>query len=594
MIRFDNFAALTQGGYSVALDQAQTQMASSDNCADIEIAINGDIYAAMGMPTLGSVYDTDGIYKSTDKGTSWIKMNHLHGLPQDTAGNYERIELACAPSDSHWVYALFHQPQGPKKHRCSGVFVTTDGGLNWHRQTSIPPAFSPMFSGEQAYYNLTCAVDPLEPERVFIGGKDIWVSMDTGRTWTQVSHSDTTGAVFPYVHADHVMSSCYDPYDPRFTWFGNDGGVYRTSKSDSFPYNHRQAIEFISKGYNVAQFYSCAMYPFKGSMGIIGGTQDNLAMRLSRSGIGPAIYLNNDPDDGGVTFIDSDEPHIQIYYGGFQVTYYVTNNYWLPPNTAIGVVVSPSYGLNPADYDEQQNTLFCAGRKYQFPYPSSEGYYLYATGIGLVGTAPQPQEDSIPDFGGGKVTAVRVSPNVADRVYFGIDNGRIVRVDSASKSNPISKIIHNGFSSNSRYVSCIEIEEGNEDHILFSYSNYGVASLWESLNGTDPGMPAWTDIEGNLPDMPVRWIIFAPGQPTQALIATEAGVWYTEDLNGPATTWHPSVHEMGYVRTAMLRVRKSDHAIAAATHGRGLFTTHYFSCIQQLQVPSGPPGPFII
>lgn len=81
----------------------------------------------------------------------------------------------------------------------------------------------------------------------------------------------------------------------------------------------------------------------------------------------------------------------------------------------------------------------------------------------------------------------------------------------------------------------------------------------------------WSQIDGNLPDMPVRWAMFYPGDNTKAIIATETGVWQTSLINGASTLWNP---ETGFpnVRTDMLQYRTSDGLLAAATHGRGIFS----------------------
>ena len=108
---------------------------------------------------------------------------------------------------------------------------------------------------------------------------------------------------------------------------------------------------------------------------------------------------------------------------------------------------------------------------------------------------------------------------------------------------------------------------------MVSFSNYGVNNVWVSTNaGT-----AWTAIDGNLPNMPVRWCMFYPGDNTKAIIATETGVWQTSLINGASTVW---VAEPTFptVRTDMLQYRALDGVIAAATHGRGLWTTSIAAC----------------
>ncbi|MEL7532785.1 MAG: T9SS type A sorting domain-containing protein, partial [Bacteroidota bacterium] len=176
---------------------------------------------------------------------------------------------------------------------------------------------------------------------------------------------------------------------------------------------------------------------------------------------------------------------------------------------------------------------------------------------------------SISAFGGSQISSVTVSPNVSNRVYFGLDNGDIVRVNSANTSGASGTIVRSGIG----YVSSVAVEDGNENHMLVSYSNYGVVSVYETTNGGG----SWTSVEGNLPDMPIRFAMFAPGQSDQALLATELGVWSTDNLNGGSTVWGPSNGGLANVRTDMIKSRTSDNTVLAATHGRGLYTTTFFA-----------------
>ncbi|MBM3415252.1 MAG: T9SS type A sorting domain-containing protein [Bacteroidetes bacterium] len=125
------------------------------------------------------------------------------------------------------------------------------------------------------------------------------------------------------------------------------------------------------------------------------------------------------------------------------------------------------------------------------------------------------------------------------------------------------------------YISNIDIESGNSNHLILTVSNYGVTSVWESTNGGT----SWTSVEGNLPDMPIRWAKFIPngysarGQAIGGvMLATEIGVWTTLTLNGGSTVWIANNTGLANVRIDQLVLRTSDNVVGAATHGRGIFT----------------------
>lgn len=157
--------------------------AVSNFCYDVDIAANGDIYATLD----GSVH------KSTNAGVTFAAAQTL----PITAS---RVELACAPSDANYVYALVENGSV-----VNGILRTTNGGTTWVSRTepadADPGCPAADFSNGQAWYNLSIAVDPNHRDSVFVGGLDIFKSADGAGTWTQIGHW-YGGFSLPYVHAD--------------------------------------------------------------------------------------------------------------------------------------------------------------------------------------------------------------------------------------------------------------------------------------------------------------------------------------------------------------------------------------------------------
>jgi trimeric autotransporter adhesin len=110
-----------------------------------------------------------------------------------------------------------------------------------------------------------------------------------------------------------------------------------------------------------------------------------------------------------------------------------------------------------------------------------------------------------------------------------------------------------------------------EDSMLVTYSNYGGSKVFlgTTLNGT----PAFRDITGNLPDMPVRWGMFDPRSSNMVILATELGVWSCDDISVATPQWNTTNNILANTRVDMLKYRASDRTILAVTHGRGMFTT---------------------
>ncbi|WP_436516652.1 LamG-like jellyroll fold domain-containing protein [Ekhidna sp. To15] len=509
--------------------------------SDIEIGADGDIYASFG------IFQNNSIWKSTDDGATW-GASEIY----TSAADEERIELATAPNNSEYIYALVQEDDNTIKK----IMRSTNGGTSWSTLTTPSwcdqncAALSSDFTRGQAWYDLTLAVDPNDEDVVYIGGVDLLRTTDGGSTWVQMTN--WSGADdYPEVHADqHTI--VYQPGSSDVIYFGNDGGIYSTNDgSATTPTFDRK--EF---GYNTSQFYSIAMEPTAYDPGFIGGTQDNGSAKVTNLGIASIVEVTG--GDGGFAHIDQDN-------SDYQFTAFTNAN--INRSTDGGLtfdnVLANGGGafINPTDISNADN-MFYGG--------FSAGQYLYSPDT-EAGTMSWFGSGNIAAFNSGSITSITASENTSERVFFGLDNGQVVVVNNATSSPAGTDISSGSFPSGS--VSCVAIEDGDDDHLLVTFSNYGVTSVWETTDGGTN----WTAVEGNLPDMPVRWALFNPNNSDQAIIATELGVWSTDDLDGGSTIWEASNNGLANVRTDMLQIRSSDNLVVAATHGRGIFTSDIFA-----------------
>jgi len=173
-----------------------------------------------------------------------------------------------------------------------------------------------------------------------------------------------------------------------------------------------------------------------------------------------------------------------------------------------------------------------------------------------------------------KITAIAVAEQNPEIVFIARSSGNVYKIENAPETDnnykPVwmSQDLNNGQS----YISSIYVDPDNSNHLVVSFSNYGVPSVWETKDALSD-RPSWSNCEGDLPDMPVRWCMLHPEKKSTCYLATETGVYYTENLNGDNTHWIEGNKGLGYVRIDMLAYRPADRTLVAATHGRGLFTT---------------------
>lgn len=531
--------------------------------SDIEVAANGRIYAAKYLTT-GFARLTDKIYLSTDNGVTFTDVS----APLGVGNNGERIELACAPSNANVIYAIAsdHAFTGGGAGNIQWFKKTTDGGNTWSNVT-IPTYVNQAtcgtttthFTRGQAWYDLILAVNPSDPNHVIAGGIDLHRTTNGGTSWQPISY--WTGNCYPYVHAD-IHAIAYKPSASTEIIVGHDGGIsWSNTITSANP-------SFIGKSenYNVTQFYSVAMAPSASTQYFLGGAQDNGSNKISGLGLQPSTEVTG--GDGGFAFIDQTNPCIQI-------TSYTNNSYYVSSDggqnfSNLGTQ-DPNTGdfINPADYDDNNDLL----------YSSAAGHAGGADVARWTVPAGAISNLTITSVGTNTVTHLKVSPYSpagTTTLYVGTNAGQVIRIPNAHTGTSFAgTVISNATMHSQGSVSCIEFGT-SENEIIVTYSNYGVQNVWYTNNGGT----TWVSKDNGhgLPNMPVRWALFNPNDTRQVILATETGVWSTNDITAAAssTFWEPSVLGLANTRCDMFQIRNSDQMVAIATHGRGIFTTSIF------------------
>jgi hypothetical protein len=355
-----------------------------------------------------------------------------------------------------------------------------------------------------------------------------------------------------YVHAD-IHDIDFKPGSSDELVITSDGGVFYTNGgSEIYP-----PFQEKNLSYGTLQFYTCDIYPVSGVNKYVGGLQDNGTLYYT----GSALTINNmiDGGDGAYCFIDENNPEIMItsvYYNSYSIFYY-EEYYNYAGDWSSGIFI------NPADYDNDDNVLYANACSFS---GGNVNKILRINGI------PNNPNGTFVNVATGtnvwfsSVTYSPHSPAGTANLFIGTLTGRVYKITNAQQNNPVTTEITDTEFPEAN-VSNIAIG-GSDDTLLVTFSNYGVSSIWQTYDGGQ----TWEEKEGNLPDMPIRWALYYPTSARYAMIATETGIWTTENLDEADVVWTPDNGGLANVRVDMLQLRKSDNTVLAATHGRGLAT----------------------
>ena len=154
-------------------------------------------------------------------------------------------------------------------------------------------------------------------------------------------------------------------------------------------------------------------------------------------------------------------------------------------------------------------------------------------------------------------------------LFVGDYSGLLFKATQMDQPNPTATQINTSMLAQSYSqgtIMCIELG-ASDDEILLTTTNYGQKSVWLTRDGGQ----TWTskDEQGfGLPDIPVRYALFNPKDRRQVMLATELGVWFTNNVYAPNPGWAPANTGLANVRCDMLHYRNADGQVALGTHGR--------------------------
>jgi len=524
--------------------------------SDIEITSNGKIFVGT-MKNLSAEGGSVILSSTTGNLNTWTINTDYQELIENSNNNNipGRVILSSSKENPSYVYAVigagFLNNMNFNLSYGSYIIKTTDNGITWN-QVNLPTS-DPSEWASLAWHAMTISVHPNNPDIVFAGGLELYRSNDGGINWSNLSDWSLMyyGGGNEYIHAD-IHQVIFNPSNPNVIAVPTDGGIFYSENALS---NNPIFIE-RNQGYNTLQFYTCDISSDIYGDLYVGGLQDNGTLGIGFANDNDGVFDINDMvsgGDGAFCFFDDNDPILltSTYYNAWYIINLETNEYNYAGNNS-GVFI------NPSDYDSENNVLYANKVKFN---GNQSNRIIKITDDGQISTINLNTNTSV------YFSSVKVSPysnNNQTNLFLGTQSGRLYKVNNVGNSNIVDEIGSEDFPTAN--ISSIDFGQ-NEDEIMVTISNYGVSSIWF----TNDGGNNWFEKEGNLPDMPVRWGLLHPQDNNFVMIATEIGIWESNNFLSNNVEWLPSSNGLGNVRVDMLSIRNSDNTVLAATHGRGLY-----------------------
>ncbi len=559
---------------------------SSAMAGDLEISSDGSLILAE--------YNNR-VYRSTDAGASWSNLSNDTSTHLPPTGS--RVDVAISPQDADYAYAAVANSAG-----ClTGIYKTTNGGDVWMtigQGGSLE--FDPFANAVQCqgYYDNIIQVDLINKNRVFVGGVTLW-SYSSSESWKQVDLAGLQFLLPYYVHADK-HNIVFDPHDAsgNTMYIACDGGVFRSTNAQSTD----PEFEEVNKGYSTTQFYGVGASR-TGAVG--GGTQDNGTQYNDFSNNTWSSFLHAQGGDGGFVEISQLNPYVmfaELPYGeltrsgnggeNFSCIYdcHIDNRCvtggvsdCLPTESASFVMPFSLW----EDLATGDNIIIIATKG--VVWALNDPINLNSTPAWVNLTGNMLNAPTI--LAGGEIEAMATSADLS-HIYVGNVGGKLYRIDgfgpntdfTAFDPNPNSSaddhwdtsdlVTHIGIDGGTfggNDITGIAVDQNDPDHIVVTIGGYFNGNhVWESFDATS-ATPSFTSIQGDLADIPVYDAVIDFADGNNIVIATEMGVWSTND----GSTWTSHNAEIGTVPCFQIRqIKYRDDAcrpIYLATHGRGLW-----------------------
>ncbi|MGH9773621.1 MAG: beta strand repeat-containing protein [Candidatus Acidiferrales bacterium] len=569
----------------------------SDVTFDFIDATGKTAYAAIGTDFAGANQNND-VYKSIDGGTTWSVLTSLNtalttaGFAQADIGRITMTVGAPIAMSTHGVLYVAIADARTNSGAFLGLFKSVDGGTTFTHLAAAPAECN-----NQCFFDMVVRASPVDGNIIFFAGAagagdadSIERSVDGGTTWTNV----TTALSGEILHVDfHAITFTANGHG---IGVGNDGGVWGAGGNGgaNITATPMPWVNFNNSPLQLGQVYPGISVDPTTDNNAFFGAQDNGFSQFSGSTTwnnitGTVDGATGTCGDGAYTIVD---PKNNQNVFAACVDFGDPNSNLVNKSTNGGATfVKAVTGINRADGGEFVPPLVID------PEATSDLYFgtcvIYQSLDGgntwtpitmdLTGTAVGATAGNrcpAASVSGG-LTAIAVAPKNSNVVYAvtgasftgggAVIPSNLVVSTNALNASPTFTPKNTGLPP--RFADTLAVDPSDATGMIAYVGFSGFSGFNGDNQGhvfkTTNGGGQWTDISGNLPNIPVNNMVIDPASPSNTFyVATDVGVFFT--MNG-GTSWAvlgtglPNVESMTMFLSPVTRV------LRLGTHGRGVF-----------------------
>ena len=494
-----------------------------------------------------------GIFKSIDGGNSWRPL--ANGVPTEGLGH---IGLAVAPTNRNRVYAIIDS----KDAKAGGLYRSDDAGATWNRTSGDTRIWG------RGWYFCKTAVDPKNPDIVYVSNTSLYRSTDAGKSWTPIKGAPG---------GDDYHQLWIYPDDPNRMILASDQGAIVSE----------DGAATWSSWYNqpTAELYHAAAdnrFPYW----VSGAQQDSGAVAVpSRSNHAEISMHDWTPvGAGGESDYTAPDPlHPEILFGGRVerwnvITGEVKN---VSPERGMPVPARHTWTLPLVFSNADPHALYFSN---QFLFKTTNGGESWITiSPDLTredpGVPPNLDEATAADAPEGKrrgvIYTIAPSPLRAPTIWVGTDDGliHVTKDDGKTWANvtppeltPWSKVVMmdaSHFDVNEAYAAIDRHRlEDNEPYI---YRTRDAGKTWQKITN---GLPAGVYMQTVKEDPERKGLLFAGTELGVFVSFDDGDRWQSLQLNLPPCSMRDLV------------VHGDD--LIVATHGRGFWVLDNITPLRQI------------